>query len=143
MWPNESTTPSRARMRLAVTSSSIRSSSLAIGLLTYWSQPYMSVQNGSNCAASSLDASHPAFPIELFSKPAKADCLLCTQSSHGRKSHSRLYRRRPPARQRQELRGGGRTRGRLQYRRHLLRHRAAMQPRPPTSRLPHYLNSHH
>src|SRR5216684_5215364 len=30
MWPKESTTPSRARMRLPVTSSSIRSSSLGI-----------------------------------------------------------------------------------------------------------------
>src|SRR5258707_4862339 len=71
MWPNESTTPSRARMRLAVTSSSIRSSSLAIGLLTYWSQSYMSVQNRGNSAASRLEASHRPSLLNFSSSPLK------------------------------------------------------------------------
>jgi len=45
----------------------------------------MSVQNRGNSAIARLEASYRPFPIELFIKPAKAHCLLCTQSSHGRK----------------------------------------------------------
>src|SRR5215471_9797234 len=47
MWPKESTTPSRARMRFAVTRSSIRSSSLAIGFLTHSHERTCSSKTGS------------------------------------------------------------------------------------------------
>src|SRR5262249_15292156 len=82
MWPKESTTPSRARMRFAVTSSSIRWSSLDIGFsprAPLHPATYMRVRKGVN-SATSLAISAGALPIELFTSPAKALVSL----AHGR-----------------------------------------------------------